>query len=475
MDQVMLLPYLTRGHIIPLLHLCDKLSTRSRQKKLTTVYTIVISEKFLEFVSAWRGDNVRFVTIPNPNPAPPFDPNHLDYVPFYQSLETTFERLLDSTDLPVKFIIVDVMMLSGFDPAYNRKIPVAAYWPMTASMFILLYHARLMEERRANYQNYASGRVSTGNRPNTITRSLMPSLRKLRTSTSDTQSDHNFRTGKVDYIPGLSPISLADLPWPPHHIFHNVVKLLHVCLSKSNCLLLTTLYELETDAINEILAVLPIPVYLVGLNIPDLPLQPNLPSNEPSCEYLSWLNSKPQKSVLYVSLGYLPEVSGAQIAEMLAGLKLSGVNFLWATPGVHLKGDFGSNGLAVEWCDQWKVLSHSSVGGFLSHCGWNSTKQSLLLGVPMLTFPIAGDQLLNRKLIIEDWKNGRNLKNGSFVRKEAIAVVVRRFMNLESELMINAKHLEGICLESVEEGRRADKEIDCFIRESEKNWVQDFI
>ncbi|GJW33318.1 UDP-glycosyltransferase superfamily protein [Tanacetum coccineum] len=160
---------------------------------------------------------------------------------------------------------------------------------------------------------------------------------------------------------------------------------------------------------------------------------------------MSWLDSKPQKSVLYVLLGYLPEVSMAQIAEMLAGLKLSGVNFLWATTGAapHLFGDFGSNGLAVEWYDQWKVLSHSSVGGFLSHCGWNSTKQSLSL----------------------DWKNGQNLKTGSFVTREAIAVALRQFMNLESKLMrnvmINAKRLEGICRESVEEGGRPDKEIDC--------------
>ncbi|PWA62663.1 UDP-glucuronosyl/UDP-glucosyltransferase [Artemisia annua] len=440
MDQVILLPYLTIGHIIPLVQLCYNLATRSRQKKLTTVYTVVITENWLKFVSTYpKQDNVRFVTIPNPNPAPPFDPNHPDYVPLHKSLETSFDRLLDSTDLPVKFIIVDVMMLSVFDAAYKRKIPAVSYWPMAASMFILLYHARLMEERHAIYQTDASG------------------------------------TGKVDYIPGLSPISLADLPSSPHHIFYNFERNLPNWISKSNCLLLTTIYELETDAINKILAKLPIPVYLVGLKIPDLPLQPNLLSNEPSCEYLSWLDSKPQKSVLYVSLGYLALVSVAQIAEMLAGLKLSGVNFLWATPGGHLNGDFGSNGLAVGWCDQWKVLSHSSVGGFLSHCGWNSTKQSLLLGVPMLTFPIAEDQQINRKLIFEDWKNGWNLKTGSFVSRETIAMIVRQFMNLESELMINVKRLEGICRENVEKGGRADNEIDCFIRESEKNWVQDFI
>ncbi|GJZ15248.1 hypothetical protein Tco_0550925 [Tanacetum coccineum] len=165
---------------------------------------------------------------------------------------------------------------------------------------------------------------------------------------------------------------------------------------------------------------------ITGPNIPDFQLQRNIPLNESS--YVSWLHSKPQRSVLCVSLGSQLLVSNALIDEMLEGV------MVWRWIGV--------------------------ING-----GYCHILQS------------EGDQLLNNKLIFEDWESGWRLKNGSsIVKRETIAVVVRWFMYLESELveklMGNAKRLGGICRESVEIGGRANKEIDCFIRESDINWVQ---
>nr|GEX15468.1 UDP-glycosyltransferase 87A2-like [Tanacetum cinerariifolium] len=116
----------------------------------------------------------------------------------------------------------------------------------------------------------------------------------------------------------------------------------------------------------------------------------------------------------------------------------------------------------VSWLDSKICLKQSGVNFLWAARGGKYSRLSGVCGSN-------GDQLLNNKLILEDWESGCRLKNGSsIVKMEAITVVVRWFMYLESELVEklteNAKRLGGICRESVEIGGRANKEIDCFIR-----------
>lgn len=55
------------------------------------------------------------------------------------------------------------------------------------------------------------------------------------------------------------------------------------------------------------------------------------------------------------------------------------------------------------------MISNPAIGGFLTHCGWNSLLESMWFGLPLLCFPLAADQLTNRKLMVDDWKVGLNL------------------------------------------------------------------
>ncbi|GLJ04836.1 hypothetical protein SUGI_0004540 [Cryptomeria japonica] len=57
-------------------------------------------------------------------------------------------------------------------------------------------------------------------------------------------------------------------------------------------------------------------------------------------------------------------------------------------------------------------MSHSSVGAFMSHCGWNSTLDALYSGVPMLTAEVWMDQLTNAKCVADIWKTGCRMKKG---------------------------------------------------------------
>lgn len=60
-------------------------------------------------------------------------------------------------------------------------------------------------------------------------------------------------------------------------------------------------------------------------------------------------------------------------------------------------------GLVVhQWTPQVDILSHEAVSAFLGHCGWNSLFQALSYGVPIIGWPLSGEQFYNAKLLKEE-------------------------------------------------------------------------
>lgn len=243
-------------------------------------------------------------------------------------------------------------------------------------------------------------------------------------------------------------------------------------VSKAQYLLFTAIYELESKAIDVLKENFSFPVYAMGPTIHDFDLGEN--TNLSDNNYLHWLDCQPKSSVLYISMGSFLSVSCAQMDEIVAGLRDSGVRFLWvARDETHkLKEVCGNMGLIVPWCNQLRVLSHSSIGGFLSHCGWNSTREGMFYGLPFLTFPIAFDQVFNSKLIVEDWKIGwrmkQNVQVDNLVTRVEIAKLVQKFMDLESdevqEIRTKAGEVKQICQRSIAKGGSAQTRINAFIK-----------
>jgi UDP:flavonoid glycosyltransferase YjiC (YdhE family) len=62
--------------------------------------------------------------------------------------------------------------------------------------------------------------------------------------------------------------------------------------------------------------------------------------------------------------------------------------------------------MTVGWCDQEAVLEHRATGGFLSHCDWNSTLESVRAGVPMLCWPFFSEQVTNCRYACDEWGVG---------------------------------------------------------------------
>ena len=62
-------------------------------------------------------------------------------------------------------------------------------------------------------------------------------------------------------------------------------------------------------------------------------------------------------------------------------------------------------GVVVKsWAPQSAILSHESIGGFVTHCGWNSVLEAVTCGVPMAAWPLYAEQRMNSVVLVEDMK-----------------------------------------------------------------------
>lgn len=211
-------------------------------------------------------------------------------------------------------------------------------------------------------------------------------------------------------------------------------------LKNADFILFNTVQELEQDTISHLAQ--NHSIYTIGPILPPGLTNPSTLSTslwaETDCT--QWLNTKPHASVLYVSFGSYAHTTKQDIIEIAHGLLLSEVNFVWAIrPGilnsnesdimpVGFEDQVKGRGLIVPWCNQIDVLKHPAIGGFLTHCGWNSTLESMWCGVPLICFPLCSDQFTNRKLVVDDWNIGVNLCDGISVTREEVLLKINKLM-----------------------------------------------
>ncbi|GAB4830219.1 hypothetical protein Ancab_019861 [Ancistrocladus abbreviatus] len=443
-------PYPGRGHVNPLMNFCKLLCTKDFDQDLLQV-TFILTEEWLGFIGAEdKPENVRFEAIPDVIPSELV--RGADMQGFIEAvltkMEEPVERVLDRLEPPVSVIVADSFLNWMGGVGNRRNIPVASFWPMSAMTFSILYHSHLFRSSR-QYPVDVSG------------------------------EDHC-----IDTIPGIPSIRLVDLPdvFHPNHeyLFNKITETISTMTSNAQSLIFRSIYELEAPVFDALKKEIPMNIYAIGPAIPYFNFQgksvPIITNNHVKDErsYIRWLNSQLENSVLYVSLGSFISVSSAQMDEILTGLRDSGVPYLWVARGEasRLKDGGGENGLIVPWCDQLSVLSHKSVGGFMTHCGMNSTLESAFCGVPVLTFPLAVDQYPNSKLLVEDWQVGWRLKtnvgNEHLVKGVEIAGIVKRFMNLEREerkiLEAKSKQLQSTSQEAIGKGGSAYTNLDAFFK-----------
>jgi len=161
-------------------------------------------------------------------------------------------------------------------------------------------------------------------------------------------------------------------------------------------------------------------IYAVG---PVLNLNPDESEPDQYKAIMVWLDNQPKRSVLFLCFGSMGAFEAEQVVEIAHALEHSGHRFLWALRRPPPKGSTGPPteyenlndalpegfldrtneiGKVIGWAPQVAVLSHPAVGGFVSHCGWNSTLESLWCGVPMATWPLYAEQQLNAFELVKE-------------------------------------------------------------------------
>ncbi|QCE04148.1 UDP-glucosyl transferase 73C [Vigna unguiculata] len=209
---------------------------------------------------------------------------------------------------------------------------------------------------------------------------------------------------------------------------------------------------------------------------------------------MKWLGLQKPGSVIYACLGSMCNITPQQLIELGLALETSNRPFIWVIrEGSNLEEvekwmkeegfeerTKGRSLVIHGWAPQVLILSHPAIGGFLTHCGWNSTLEAICAGVPMVTWPLFGDQFLNEKLIVQilrvgvkvgvevpvEW--GEEEETGVLVKKEDVERAINELMDETGEsekIRERVKELADMAKKAVEQGGSSHSNVTLLIQD----------
>lgn len=286
-------------------------------------------------------------------------------------------------------------------------------------------------------------------------------------------------------IPGCIPIHGTDLPEPLQDRSSEAYKAFlegNRRFYLADGVLVNSFHDMEADTIRVLQQEgTKIPsVYAIGPFIQKGSFTNYIGNNNGSNECLiRWLDKQQDNSILYVSFGSGGTLCQDQMNELALGLELSGQKFLWALrspsrfgfitdlgatneedplqflPNGFLERTEGQGLVVPYWAPQIQILGHSATGGFVSHCGWNSTLESVVHGIPMIAWPLFAEQKMNASMLTNGLKVALrpNVNEKGIVGREEIAEVIKNLMVGEEGKGIRQRmrELKGAAVDALEE------------------------
>ncbi|CAA2990879.1 UDP-glycosyltransferase 73B4-like [Olea europaea subsp. europaea] len=481
--DILVLPFFGQGHLFPCIELCKRLS--SYNYKLILIIPSHLSSSIPSSLNQ-NHSLVEVLEVPasysplppppelrsSPPPPPPIvseqevsahgpgnghgsRPNHHHHQELGKGIESFInDRYKNTGRIRPLCVVMDVMMSWSKELFKKMEIPVVSFFTSGACSAAVEYAAW-----KAHIDDVKPGetRVLPG-LPESMALSYSDLKRKGRPPSQFPKSGPVGPPSGMNFGPpgpGQPPIWLEEA-------------------DGSTALLINTCDDLEQPFLEYISIQIRKTVLGVGPLLPDKywksvesnsilhDSRSDRKSNYTEDKVVQWLDSKPSQSVIYVSFGSEVGPTLEEYAELAEALGELSRPFIWVIqpgsgrqgppPGFFggkpgsdkdegyypygLKEKVGDRGLIIKgWAPQLLILSHPSTGGFLSHCGWNSTVEAIGFGVPILAWPIRGDQFYDAKLVMSHLKVGHMVsRKGDFsemIKKDDIMQQIEKLMGDE--------------------------------------------
>ncbi|CAN6285701.1 unnamed protein product [Urochloa humidicola] len=401
--HLLLFPFLSQGHLIPFLNLAKRLESLGQrggigQRRLEV--TIISTPRNVAGLrrAVPAGSCIRFAELPFLPPSDyglPPNAESSDVIPLHalpafhfatELLRPSFEALL--AELAARQGRDNVCVLAD----------IFLGWTAESARAVGVQHRVFLTSGAYS----AAVTFSIWLRPPAFPRPADP---------ADEQPLQDFPDVRVRYAEFVNVIDTEDHATNP--LLAYLCGMISLNFRHSGGLVVNTSEAIEPKGLRLIRKLSGLPTFAVGPLIGGR-TPPNGGVSEDAC--IKFLDTKPPASVLYVSFGSQNTIPAAQMMELARGLEASGRPFIWSVrPPAEFDGDeeFRAEwlpdgfeeraaGVVVRgWAPQVGILAHASTGAFLSHCGWNSVLESLWHGVPVVGWPLVGDQVFDSRLLEE--------------------------------------------------------------------------
>nr|AGO03779.1 non-smoky glycosyltransferase 2 [Solanum lycopersicum] len=415
--SILLFPWLGFGHVNPFLALAKKLSKMNFHIYFLSTPIILKSIKeTLDKNSTNYNQSIQLVEfhLPYLHELPPHYHTTKDLPPHLNStLIQAFQMASSKFPSIIETLKPNLIIYDGFQPwvatmASSYNIHAIMFYVSSTSGLAYLYHQFL----------YGSSSLTS-----------FPFL-------------HDYEIKKLD----MKPIKPRD-----EKAFGYVV--LKSFEKSHNIVLLNTCREIEGKYIDYVSTIGKKELIQIG----PLIREATLGEEENLGTIQSWLDNKDHISCVYVSFGSEFFMSKQEIEEIAKGLELSKVSFIWTikfpkgvnttieemVPQGFLESTKGKGMVIEGWVPQSLILNHSSIGGFVTHCGWNSMLESMSFGIPLIAMPMNHDQPLNSRLV-EELGIGVEILRGENgeIMKEEVAKGIKKVVEDNTRKQVNLKAME---------------------------------
>ncbi|KAJ0239823.1 hypothetical protein HA466_0225460 [Hirschfeldia incana] len=436
--HVLAVPYPTQGHITPIRQFCKRLI--SKDLKTTLALTTFIFNSIKPDTSG----PVSIATISDG-----YDQGRGSSYDIHEYLKTfktigsrTIAEIIrkhETSDNPITCIVYDAFMPWALDVAREFGLAAAPFFTQSCSVNYVY---------NLSYINHGS---------------LKPPVKDLPFL-------------ELQDLPSFLSVSGS------YPAFLEMVLQQFTNFEKADFVLVNSFQELELHE-KELLAKV-CPVLTIGPTVPSMYIDQRIKSDtdydlklfdsKDSASCISWLNTRPKGSVVYVAFGSIAKLNNVQMEELASAI--SNFSFMWVVrdseeaqlPLGFLETVDENKSMVLKWSPQLEVLSNKAIGCFLTHCGWNSTMEALTFGVPMVAMPQWTDQPMNAKYIQDVWKVGVRVKidnESGIAKREEIEFSIKEVMEGEKsqEMKENAMKWRDLAVKSLSEGGSTDINIDTFV------------